>query len=368
MAEWAGIVNTTTKQFLKGAEDQTLRNRIFLKMMGSKGRISYNNGGTSFQWQVEALQPAVTPIGDGQGVNYARVDKYRTLELDYGMMFSGDAVTIKERALNKGTPALINRFKEIVPGLKKSMDNKAGQEFYVDGGASNNENRWDGLESIFAAGTTVAADICAQPGETSYAGRSLVPGVLSTDWTTDLSTKPNANLATDWPDGTGDSGYDYISPRMANWSSTNWNTGVQTWEDNCQRVIRKLYMWCLTGGGKEGVPDCILLNPILYSQYCDKQDAKQRVTITPSATMKEFGYAGVNQEGMDITHEYGVPANSGYALNFDEMELKVCEEQLFVPDGPTYDPRTLSWLFGIYCIANLKINPKGQGKLKNFAS
>jgi hypothetical protein len=48
-----------------------------------------------------------------------------------------------------------------------------------------------------------------------------------------------------------------------------------------------------------------------------------------------------NFDGVDITYEYGTPADTGYGLNVDQMEVRSMQGQLFVPTArSTTSPRS----------------------------
>ena len=71
MAEWARVVNTTTKQFLKGETVQVLRNRKLLAMLNDRGRITHNHSGTEVQWQVRYKQAPMIGFDDSDTMTSA---------------------------------------------------------------------------------------------------------------------------------------------------------------------------------------------------------------------------------------------------------------------------------------------------------
>jgi hypothetical protein len=68
--EWIGVINTTKPQYMKGASDLTIRKRLFFSMLKKKGRITYNNSGYEFRWQVEFSQPTMHQHGDGSMIDF----------------------------------------------------------------------------------------------------------------------------------------------------------------------------------------------------------------------------------------------------------------------------------------------------------
>lgn len=366
--EWSGVISTTAPKYLKDASDLTIRDRLLLSLMQKRGRITYGNSSYELNWQVERAQPPVESYADGGTLNFTRHDLYTRLTLDWRGYWATDMMTEKEKEMNKGVSALINRYSRIIPTLLKSIKHTFGVELYVDGYASGNENRLCGLDSFCGAGTTVVGDIIAKPDD-DYAGKATDVGDAGGVWSTDLTTSPNASIATDWPYGTGSSEYDYLSPKLVNWSSTSWGTSSNAWEDNAERAIRETINWLTLTTGEEGKPDLVLMSGAMYTSFLNLMSGRMRVVI-PHKESQDLGFDAINFDGVAIHQEYGIAANTAYALNLDEMELACLfdGDQLFKTNGPDYDPRTLAWLFSVGFFGNMKFSPKHFAKLKNYAA
>lgn len=372
-SEWAGVVKTTAPKYLKGFEDNTIRSRRWLNGLKERGRISFNNHGLSTYWQVAYAQPPVEAYADGGVVDYSRFDAYQQANLDWRGYITKDALTKKEMLINgTGDTQLINRYKQTLPRLLKGITDKMGTEMYVDGNAPGNANRLHGIESFMGADTTydsVGADVAdkiAKPSDT-YAGLSTALGALGGSWDANLGTKPNANVATDWPHGAGTSEYDYWSPKLINTVSMAW-TGTATWASTCEKVLRQTTLWCTLTAGEGGSLDQFLLSGDLYSTYLDTQALKQRILVGASGG-GELGLPGTyTQEGVKIDTEFGIPASTGYGINFDAMEFLCMGSQMFESQGPDYDPHTLGYLFLVHFFGNMRFNPKGFAKLYPYAA
>jgi hypothetical protein len=73
----------------------------------------------------------------------------------------------------------------------------------------------------------------------------------------------------------------------------------------------------------------------------------------------------INFEGADHTYEYGVPTGISYGICTEEMELCSLQSQLFVPEGPDFDPATQTWRFSIDFFGNMRFkSPRNFFKLK----
>jgi len=369
MAEWSEVVNTTTAKYLKGAADTTIRNRVIFAMLNRRKRILYNESGTSLTWQVKFGMPDVQTY-EGGAIDFQPTDKHRQCSLTWKGYTVPDMMHEKERLMNRGPQALIDRYAKIFPDMETALTDQFGLEFYVNGTSST--SRFDGIESLFGGttfGTTAATDKLAQPS-VSYGGLSTVPGAIAGAWSANLTpttTMPNAALGTDWPSGQGDPEYGFHSPKLVNWSASTWGTGLTTWLGNCERVLRQTTMWTRNGQGKSGATDLYLMSPTMYVDYLNKQSAKQSI-IVPAKELLELGFNGVQQEGVELTDDWGCPENTAYGINFDRMWLHMMYDNLFVNKGPEFEMRSQSWLFLLATYGNFRFeSPIFFSKIYNYA-
>jgi hypothetical protein len=362
--QWSEVVATTTAEYLKGAADVTIRDNPVFAMLQRRKRIEFGQSGAELRWQVKFSLPEVE-VYTGGALDFAPSDKHRQLVIDWRGYKVTDMMTERERLENRGAQALIDRYARVFPDMEQSLTDRFGTELYIDGNTYT--DRFSGLETFLGDdAATAAGDICAKPSDT-YGGYSTVPGALGGAWTTALSTSPSAQVATDWPSGSGDPEYDWHSPRLINWSSTGWGTGGTTWIENCERALRRATLWTQTLSGKAGKLDLYLMTPDLYYDYLNRA-ASLRSVIVPAKEMIELGFDGVQQEGIQLTHEFGVPANTCYGLNLSKMTLHMMYDSLFISKGPQYDMRTDSWLFLLATYGNWRWHsPKHFCKLYNYA-
>src|SRR5690606_21363652 len=110
-------------------------------------------------------------------------------------------------------------------------------------------------------------------------------------WSSTLTIPPNAVLATDWPNGSGDVEYDWNSPKLMNYSSVNWGTGSTAWTDNCEAVMRQANIWLTTTGGKDGTPDLYLLSSDMFVGAKNFFSARNRI-LTPHKEAEDLGFTG----------------------------------------------------------------------------
>jgi hypothetical protein len=368
--EWIGIVNTTRARYMKGASDLTIRKRLLLAMLRKRGRFEYNCSGDELKWQVEFSQPPVSAHADGGVVDFANHDAFRQLVIDWRGYIATDSMSKKQTGMNKGDEALIKLFNTKQERLRKSIDNNFSGELYRDGSAAGRENNIHGLETFMGAGTVTATDRIAAPSDT-YGNTALSTALAAYggSWSSDLTTKPNASLATDWPDGQGDVEYDFNSPKLINWSASNWGTSATTWEANAWRVISQAITWLTTTGGEDGMPSLIAMAPNMFQGYKNAQEVKTRINI-PHKESQDLGFGNtLNQDGCGLYPDFDCPVDTAYCLNLAMMTVCSLFDELFWMEGPDKDPRTgWGYLWGTGFYGNVRYeSPKHFGKIKNFA-
>jgi hypothetical protein len=366
-SEWIGVIHATMPKYMKGASDLTKRKRLLMALLQKKGRYEYNLSGDECKWQVEFSQPQPAAYAGNGLVDFPQHDAHRQLSVDWRGYFLGESMSMKDKEMNKGNEALIKLFSGKQNKLMKAIRNNFCSELYKYGYESGRENCIHGIESFFGTGTTVAADRIGQPSDT-YGGLSTALGNQGGSWTNTLATSPNAAVATDWPDGNGDSEYDYLAPKVVNYSSTNWGTGSTQWEDNCWRAISQLITWLTLTGDEDGRPDICVLASNLFQGYKNHEEAIRRINV-PHKGANDLGFGGVlNQDGVALQQDFDCPVNVGYMLNTSQITISSLMPDLFYTKGPDEDPRSgyaTLWATGFF--GNAKYQPKHMGKLAALA-
>lgn len=369
MSEALLVVNATAPKYFRGASDLTFRRRLWLALLMESGRVVYNESSTECNWDVEFSEPEVRQYGDAGDQVFNEHDAYRQLTLDWRGYTATDRLTKKKQLMNRSPHAIVNLYRTKSDKLIKSLRHKFCAEMYIDGNAANNDNRLHGIESFMGDdGATVAGDLVANPSDT-YAGKNTALADEGGSWSTDLAAadRPNATIATDWPYGNGDTEYDYLAPKLLNYSSTSWNSGGTTWLENCEEVLRASSVWCASLSGDESMPMCHLLSPKLFQDFQNFQAARNRILI-PHRMAEDLGFSKqLNFEGAIVKFEFDTPANTGYGLSIEEMELGCLQDQLFVPDGPEWDIKTKGYLFEAGFFGNLRFQPKHFSKYDAYA-
>jgi hypothetical protein len=348
-AEWSRVVNTTMHQFIREEEVNILRNRKLLAMLKERGRISFNHSGDFMDWKVRYKRAPMQGFTDSDTLTFARRDRWKTAQLEWRGYAGTDSMTKRERLMNKNAEAIIKVFSQIGQNLMEDIEEHFGDELYVDGNASGNEKRMHGIESFMGVSGAASGGFIGV-NDDSYAGLD-----------TDLAAYGGTWSGT-WPNGTGDSHYDFWTPLVVDYEDTAWAAATKTWPNTCLEALRYGIIKGKKNKSKKGMLDLILLNDELYRQFMDKLQTEEQINV--DRTMKKGGLLSlgfsdvVNFDGVDVSSEYGVPETVGYGWAFEHMELRSLQGQLFVPEGPDFDIATQSYRFSIDSFCQARHNPR----------
>ncbi len=379
MAEtWVGYVNQASAKYSKELTDLTIRGRFLLAMLEARSRINLG-----IDWSFEEKYPIdwkdapVTSLGHGGGATYSPNDYTKLATQDLRGYLAPDQMHIKEQAmLGNSAARFVNRYKRIIPKLLKGVRQTIGLKFYGDGSASGAQDEFSGVETMMGVDVTAGdgstgtdADDLIAFADGSYNGLSTNLATAG-DWSDDLGAGdfPNDALGTDWPEGTGDPEYDYWTPKHVNWSSTSWpSESANAWSDTGAFVLRRTAQWLRQTAGMEGETLVALLSGHMMTDFKDAQEAKLR-TLAQHPEARDLGFPGVLEyDGIALKSEYGIPANTGYVLNLDEVELGITGKKFITTHGPLLDPDSLSYKWFAYTFGNFKFVPKFTARLFNYA-
>jgi hypothetical protein len=257
--------------------------------------------------------------------------------------------------------------------LKESIEQHLSQEVFVDGELSGNENRWHGLESMFAINGTVnngtgaqrtanAADPFGFPADT-YAGLNTGLGSYAGSQRTTSGS---------WPAVPVDPEYDFWSPIVCNYTSTYFGTAASTplltWRQNCLEAIRLSCNHAKRNDTKENQIDMVLLDRSMYIEFLNRLDARERAVVTKGNGLRSFGFDAVEIDGIEVASDYACPSGVGYALSIGNMEMKVMTGQLLEAEGPFYNEELSAYRYSVTCLANIKMkSPRNFVKFQAIA-
>lgn len=357
---WAEVTATTRETYVDRMPDLIARKRLIMAFLKKNGCVKTNHpGGDHLAWPFRYKESTPQQFGDGNPITFTRKAEHKQAAVAWKSYIDTDQINWQNMEMNKGQAALVNLAAVKLKNLLSGMQNFFGGEVFADGSGAQ---ELDGFEALFATGTTVAGDIVAEPSDT-YA--TLTTGVDTTaSWTTGEATSPNANIATDWPYGNGDSHYDYWAPVIANDSSTSWGTASTTWEDNCLRVLRFLTTVQAHRCAKaDGAPDLFLTTASRCEDLKNKLEQRFR-TLTPSKEASDLGFPGaIKYDGVTIDTDFDCPAASGYLLSTKNIELITPCSKLILAEGPEMFMDRQASLMLVKFLGNMRFSsPKFQAK------
>lgn len=359
MAEPLIAIRNTAPMWLKGASDSTIRNHFILAYLRKEGRMTFNYSGVAINWLVKARQPIARQLQSGQGTTYDQSQIYESLTIPYAGLHATDSLDHKVKLMNKGELAIVDLAETKMDELLKTVSRGVSSGFYNQN--TSDDNDLVGIRTpCIAHGSVAAGDIVAAlSASASYGGKSVALGALGGSWSAVRSTSPSSVLANDWPMGNGSPEYDYLSPKLLNYSSTGWGTGSTRWSENCEMVMRRGLSYVTHLSGTNNTPNVYLLAQDLMDEFKDQLTNRER--LFPENYVSALGFAPgklLEYNGAIVASDYYCPAGYGYALNAQEMELVSLHDNLFFMDGPTYNHLTLSddFLVGFY--GNYRFNPK----------
>ena len=366
--DWARSIGTTIINYLREEELTTFRKfKVFAALEGS-GNVVMNQGGRGIDWQIRYRNQPVS----GNNGETPRVFSRQNLWVDAQLPYRGyqvtDSIYKKEMLENRGQQALINVAGKMASRLQESMEQHLSKEVYIDGNSAGNELRFHGLESFLGINGTVRVDTGAQrtadPADMFGFPADTYAGV-----NTGLGAVAGSQISGVWPNGVADPEYDFYSPVVVNYTSTAFGGLTATWADNCVVATREAIHQTKRNDTKESEIDMVLLDRKLYIQYLNKLDSKERVIVTKQNGLKSYGFNDVfEQDGVEISTEYSVPANCGYGLSIANMELRCMEGSLMTAEGPFYNEDLQSYRYVVSVLANLRFrSPRNFFKLQAIA-
>ena len=364
------LTKATAPKFYKGAADLTWRQRLVMAMVAKYGTREFNATSFSCVWNAETSQPAVQQYDDAGLITFSEHDALIQFSTNVRGYIATDRLSLKKELMNRGATQLDNLKANKPVRLVKALMNTLNAEVYIDGNATNNTNRFHGLESFLADdGATAAGDKIANPSDT-YAGQTTAVGNGGT-WSTDLAaaSRPNATTATDWPFGQGSSEYDATSPLLVNTSSTAWNTGSTEFRDNCEAAMRFARIAQVARGAKgedSRTPFMHMFSSDLMADFLEHWSPKTRLLASHSESERlGFGDA-LNFEGDVVHYEYDTPVGTGYGISPSQLEFFFLGPNLYT-ELNEFQMANLGTNFGVYTFGNTRWQAKFFTKYSAYA-
>lgn len=352
-------LNNILPKYIRQEENCVLRKHVLGAMLDARGRVSFNNSGEGVRWPVKIRLHDLQSNNGYSARTFTPLAQHRQagLKLDKGYQLT-DAIYKGEMLAGRGAEALVNTAKNISSNLLESGREGLATQYYNNANTSGNEAYFDGLETMFgraASPTTIAiatgleqaandADLFAWPDAT-YA-------LLSTE----LGALGGAQRSGVWPNGQADPHYDAWTPIIQHYNSTALNGTAHTWADQCEESIALSFLQTRRNDNGNSQNELVILDRELYRQLANKKRSTERVNITSDLPLRSFGFADVIEvDNIQVTWDYACPANVGYGINVENMELLLREDSLLKLESD-YDIDTQATKHVLYCLGNLKFN------------
>ena len=329
-----------------------------------RANISYGQSGNDVKWRIRYRQAPLIGIADSDTITFSRQDRHKIAFIDWRGYAAADAVTFKEREMNKGKEAIVNRFEEVAKMLMEDVTEKFGFEPYVNGYATGNGKRFHGMESflgVVGATTNVVGSPAMQPSST-YAGLSTVLGQYGGSWTTSATSGA-------WPRGTGTAEYDFYSPLILDYTNTTatasggWSSSTATWAARCLEALRFGIAFSEKNKSRRGMLDFIDLDREMYRlaqrrSACTRPNASWSSGMATKASCRWASKNVFNYDGVEISTEFGIPAGVGYGFNCNHVDMMLLTKQMWEARGPDEDIAPMAYRFLVYNFGNFRWRPR----------
>jgi hypothetical protein len=292
-----------------------LRKRYLLRESEKRGRWTMDKHGEQIEWRPTFKRRSATAMDvNPTAFSFPSVNRERIAKLPWRAYGHSESVNKFDRLATSGEGAFFKKVEDKTNQLTEEFVETLCDEMYNDGNASGNKG-WHGLESIFAVNSTISGVPVGDPNDL-YAQLYTNLGYYGGSWsTTDL-----------WPTGEGSTEYHAWSPIVVDWANELFGTGTNKWTDNWQEACN--YLLTYQGILNKQAPDVLLMNAELMRIARDSLKSIQKLEVTENKSEINIGPDGLSYNGTKFEAEYGVPADTAYAITFDKIELWSMQGQL----------------------------------------
>ena len=350
------VARTTISQWSKMVSEQTIDRYILLKMLQSKGRISYGNSGGEMRWVVRYRDHELKGFPDNAPISFGREHTLLNAKLPWRGYHLTDAITLREKLEQGGKEAMIKVFSNREEVMRRAAGRQLSGEWFKDGNSAANAaaETFHGLESFMSQSAHTATQALCDTQNDTYAGLSTAIGGI-----------------------TGATNSKMWTPTIVHTNKTVGGT-PQPWTDKADEYIRKLLIENCYGAGPEDNQDLILLTKDSYEGLLNVLDGKEQLNFRrgESTGVAKFGFDKfVELDGCSIGWDAAVPSTDaagntvrGYSFNTSRMKLKVLGsgKSLFKSRVTFNDNYQADHIF-LYLLGNLVFeSPRHFGKLADL--
>jgi hypothetical protein len=362
-SDWSRVIGVTIVNHLREEELATFRKFKVFAALEASGNVTMNQSGRGMDWNVRYRN---TPVSGNTGDTprtFSRQSLWKRAELPWRGFVTTDSIFRREMLENRGQEALVNVASQMAQRLQESLEQHMSFQVYADGNAPGHENDFHGLESFLGHSSTVTIDSTsttnpfASRNSGNGADKFFLPNDDYAGLRTNLGHYGGGRLSgtSTWPVAPVDPEADFYSPVLVNYNSTSFKANSNSWRDNCVEATREGIFQTKRNDTREAAIDMVVLDRNLYIQYLNRLSSTERAIVTRSTGLRAYGFTDVfEQDGVEITSEYAVPAGKGYGISVGNMEMHCLESQLFTAEGPFFQEELQSYRYSCSVLGNLR--------------
>lgn len=298
-------------------------NPIFKALM-AKGNIKRNVNGTALTWNVKAGRHDVNIVDDDEdvGAKYTPRKRFAQATSSWGQIASFRRLSKGQLRQNGGEEALVKFRDEEIPDMFEDLitaNNGLGWQFLNQNSTTyaGTGLPMDGLPTLFGS---VAWAAGSKEGTVtgSYAGLPMTLGAINVD-----------GAETDaW------------SPTAINTTSTAWAGGAganATFRYNAFEILSYAHTKASRfSTSPDQSPSGFMLASSMFIDLGTQLREKQSFLLTGKVGKgQSFGIGTdtkmLHHDGLEVTWDENMPANTGYCLNFSQIDL--CQQPLIAISG-----------------------------------
>lgn len=360
MANTARVDTLTLNKILAKRVEPIFTQSVFMGMLRSKGRIAYSEAEDAIRWRPRFKRHQLqTGSLNFKNRDFPNTNFWRKAELPIISYDMGSSYSRFERLLSrKRGVVLYNIVEEVTKMMGEDFVESFRLELYKDGNAGDADTLM-GLESWFSQSGLSSNGITGLPNDT-YAGLLTTLGYYGGTWPT--GTWPLQGTSTT-PE------YWAWSPLIVDYHSRQFNKDGEAsynFANKWQQAINFGHTYLKVV--QNVVPDLCILEPQLLLAAQDSLEGEQTFEVTQNSDLVRLGFKTLQYNGLEMTSEYGVPADVGYILSFSKLQLRCALPQLIGPEED-HDIRTSEDLRAISYWGNFKCDsPAFHCKLQAISS
>ncbi len=320
MANTARVEVLTLNKILAKRVEPIFTQSVFMGALKTRGRIAYNEAEDAVRWRPRFKRHQMqTGALNIKNRDFPSQNFHRKAELPIVSYDMGSSYSRFERMLSRKKGVLLyNIVEEITKAMGTDFVESFRLELYKDGNSGDADTIM-GTESWFSYSGISGNNITALPNDT-YAGLLTTLGYYGGSWPT--GTWPLQGTSTT-PE------YWAWSPLIVDYHSREFDkdgTSVYNFANKWQQAINfgKTYLKVV----RDSTPDLCILEPQLLLAAEDSLEGEQTFEVTQSSPLTKLGHKTLQYNGLELTSEYGVPADIGYILNMGKLQLRCALPQL----------------------------------------